>query len=345
MTDTQEKHQNAESIESAANLYFSTLNPLANRIHSDISEMSQAYSNLWHDFTPRERDEVINETLIKPEYVLKYLEDVLINSPQQSVEQSMKHGGKSGSFDDEENISVSSLDASTDSSTSNIIGKYAYDEKHLITYALLLTGQRQIPDDCSGIYFDEHSAPFSFKTRSQININMFDTDKVSLESSVNKNSVPAVLALQNLKNKTKNTVIRDADATVTNKKTSKSKNKKKSTSKYSIASSINSQHSRKNFMSKLFSGLVHGSGSNDSILKQNEDEKEILYNDHNNDSLFDMISATQGLNIINDERNGNAPSSLDNREGYDDKPNSCNEFKSLLSSDDASKDYDFLNNW
>lgn len=348
MAETKENIRSAGSVECAANLYFSTLNPLAKRIHADIFEMSQAYSNLWNDFTAKERDEVINETLIKPEYVLKYMEEAIISSPQQSVDKSMRLVEKSSnnavSFDDDEHLSVSSTEAS-DSSSSNVICKYAYDEKHLSTYARLITGQRQIHEDIYGIYSDEHSAPFSFKSRSQININIFEVEAVSPKSSKSI-STQAVLPLTNLRNRTKYSSTRN-DSAIASNKSSKLKSKKKSSSKYSIASSINSQNSRKNFMSKLFSSLAHGSGDMSTILPQNEEEKETLFADESNVSLLDMISATQSLNIIENSHRNNRPKSPLNidADGFDDNLNSCNDFKSLLSDEDLSKDYDFLNNW
>lgn len=56
--------------------YFGTLNPLAEKIHADIIDISSAYANLWNTFSKDEQNELIDVTLIKPNLILKYVDDM-----------------------------------------------------------------------------------------------------------------------------------------------------------------------------------------------------------------------------------------------------------------------------
>lgn len=357
------------SVVKVAEKYFANLNPLAKRIHLDICEMTQAYSHLWNEFSIKEKNEVIDETFIKSEYVIKYLDDVLVNSPQQSFDKSIKNIEKSattsggGSFDDDDiDDDLSSTESASESSSSDIIHKYLFDEKHLQTYARLITGEKKIHDEICGIYVDEHSAPFSFKTRSQINLNIFELEKLPSESA--SKSTQFNVSIKESISKPKSSLIKNAKTTtittksISSNKPTKSKNKKKSNSKYSIASSINSQNSRKNFMSKLFSGLAaHGNDNGNVLLAHNDEEKETLFSDTiatdiSDVSLLGIIHSTQGLEKdIVDGAAANTRGLLSQpilqkqKQKKNDRPKNPNEFKSLLTEDDLSKDYDFLNNW
>lgn len=53
--------------------YFSHLNPLAQRFASDINTIKSTYGQLWYTLKANQRNEIINESLIKPEFCLKYL--------------------------------------------------------------------------------------------------------------------------------------------------------------------------------------------------------------------------------------------------------------------------------
>lgn len=130
------------SMESAADSYFSSINPIASKIKADINEVSSNYEHLWYEFKPQERNDVINEQLIKPDLILKYIESM--------------------------SSSVKSKSPDTPSKS------YLYDGRNLSTFAKIKTGLKKNHDDVSGISIrDEHSAPFSMKTKSQINLNIF----------------------------------------------------------------------------------------------------------------------------------------------------------------------------
>lgn len=132
------------TLELAADSYFSSINPIASKIKADIDEVSSNYEHLWYEFKPQERNDVINEQLIKPDLILKYIE-------------SMSSSVKS-----------KSPDKGTPSKS------YLYDGRNLCTFAKIKTGLKKNHDDVSGISIrDEHSAPFSMKTKSQINLNIF----------------------------------------------------------------------------------------------------------------------------------------------------------------------------
>lgn len=131
------------SIESAADSYFSSINPIASKIKADINEVSSNYEHLWYEFKPQERNDVINEQLIKPDIILKYIESMSSRKTKSS---------------DNGTPSKSCL----------------YDGRNLSTFAKIKTGLKKNHDDVSGISIrDEHSAPFSMKTKSQINLNIF----------------------------------------------------------------------------------------------------------------------------------------------------------------------------
>ncbi len=148
------------SIELAADSYFSSINPIAAKIKADIDEISSNYEHLWYEFKPQERNDVINEQLIKSDLILKY-----IGSRPSIKPKSPDHGTPSKS--------------------------HLYDGRYLSTFAKIKTGLKKNHDDVSGISIrDEHSAPFSMKTKSQINLNIFGlVDQDSVDGSDKKHQI------------------------------------------------------------------------------------------------------------------------------------------------------------
>jgi hypothetical protein len=55
-----------------ADAYFNSLNPIAERISIDVAATREAYENLWHTLSYKDRNQVIDETIVRPEVVLKY---------------------------------------------------------------------------------------------------------------------------------------------------------------------------------------------------------------------------------------------------------------------------------
>ena len=52
-----------------------------------------------------------------------------------------------------------------------------FDGMNLSTYQIVKTGRKIIHDENTGKYRDPHSSPFNVKTKSQINLNIFDVEK------------------------------------------------------------------------------------------------------------------------------------------------------------------------
>jgi hypothetical protein len=60
------------SVKAFAEEYFNSLNPIAARISIDIAATRDAYESLWHTLSYKDRRQVIDETIIHPEAVLRY---------------------------------------------------------------------------------------------------------------------------------------------------------------------------------------------------------------------------------------------------------------------------------
>ncbi|XP_041970899.1 uncharacterized protein C1orf198 homolog [Aricia agestis] len=118
------------ALSAAAEEYFRTLNPIAAKIHEDITDAKTSYENIWDTLTEKERAEIIDESIIKPDIVLKYaLLDSLdfdLNDPPVRKDDLMSFFGR----------------------------------EH---------GIRLIQDENIS-YRDEYSAPFLYQTKSQLNL-------------------------------------------------------------------------------------------------------------------------------------------------------------------------------
>ncbi|XP_075988872.1 uncharacterized protein C1orf198 homolog [Anticarsia gemmatalis] len=118
------------ALGAVAEEYFRTMNPLASKIHEDIEEAKNSYENIWETLTEKEKTEIINESIIKPDIALKYaLLDTLdfdLNDPPVRKDDLMSFFGRDH-------------------------------------------GQRLIQDEHTS-YRDEHSAPFLYQTKSQLNL-------------------------------------------------------------------------------------------------------------------------------------------------------------------------------
>ncbi|KAJ9578250.1 hypothetical protein L9F63_005520 [Diploptera punctata] len=60
------------AVQLFAEEYFNSLNPIAERISIDVAATRSAYEDLWHTLSYKDQSQVINETIIHPEAVLKY---------------------------------------------------------------------------------------------------------------------------------------------------------------------------------------------------------------------------------------------------------------------------------
>lgn len=108
------------SLKTAAEEYFSNLNSIAARIYTDFEETKSSYDKLWATLSEKEQQDILSESIIKPEISIKYC---------------------------------------------------SKENKSKADYAVKLI----FDDHCS--YRDEHSGPFSFKTQSQRDLSIFQTDK------------------------------------------------------------------------------------------------------------------------------------------------------------------------
>lgn len=60
------------SLQSVAEQYFSKLNSMASRLHADMTETKLAYEDLWGTLKFDEQQQILSESVIKPEICLRY---------------------------------------------------------------------------------------------------------------------------------------------------------------------------------------------------------------------------------------------------------------------------------
>ncbi|ERL84465.1 uncharacterized protein C1orf198 homolog [Dendroctonus ponderosae] len=96
--------------------YFGNLNPIASRINADLQDTKNAYEAEWNKLSLDEQEQILTETIIKPEVSVLY----------------------------------NQLEVGTNED-----------------FAMKIV----LDDHCS--YRDEHSGPFSFRSRSQRNLTIF----------------------------------------------------------------------------------------------------------------------------------------------------------------------------
>lgn len=126
--------------------YFSNLNSIASRIHSDIIETKNAYENLWETLNDVEKSEIVDECIIKPEVAMKY------------------------AFLDPLEIE-------------------GFNKSDILSYFDIQCGQKVIRDE-STKFRDEHSSPFSFHTRSQLDLCSFAEKRVVKQKPKTKPTTP-----------------------------------------------------------------------------------------------------------------------------------------------------------
>ncbi|XP_072948641.1 uncharacterized protein C1orf198 homolog [Epargyreus clarus] len=134
-----------------ADEYFRTMNPIASKIHEDVTEARNAYENIWDSLTEKEKVEIINETIIKPDIALKYaLLDTLefdLNDPPVRKDDLMSFFGR----------------------------------EHAT----------KVIQDENTTYRDEHSGPFLYQTKSQLNLCVLSEHRCSKD--VRSSSPPPVM--------------------------------------------------------------------------------------------------------------------------------------------------------
>lgn len=59
-------------LKDVAEEYFSKINSMATRIHLDMVETKEAYEHLWDTLEYKEQDQILSESIIKPEICWRY---------------------------------------------------------------------------------------------------------------------------------------------------------------------------------------------------------------------------------------------------------------------------------
>jgi len=82
------------SIQLVADEYLNTLNPIAIRISVDVTSTKEAYEHVWNTLSYAEQRQVIDETIIHPEAVLKYAFERSLEKPEISPTLNLESDGK-----------------------------------------------------------------------------------------------------------------------------------------------------------------------------------------------------------------------------------------------------------
>lgn len=256
-----------------ADEYFSVLNPIAMKIKLDINETKLCYEHIWEKLSINEQIDIINETIIKPEIALRYFD--LMDTTEDGIE-----------------------------------NNYLYDCQNLSTFNKIKTGQKIILDDVIGDYRDFHSSPFSFKTKSQLNLNLFHN---LLETVTTK--APKTTIETSSKIKTKSAP--PPPPPIVTKKNSEN-------IKYSkmIETTPAVDNPSQNFIAKFIGNL-----NTKRYVRNEEEEQNLVSVGLNSTSL-----------VPSDEED------ITGSEMIDDGKN-VEEFKRLLEGNVVKEGYDFLNNW
>lgn len=60
------------SVERTAEEYFSGINSIARRMYADMNETKLAYEELWDTISEKQKKEILSESIITPEVLVKY---------------------------------------------------------------------------------------------------------------------------------------------------------------------------------------------------------------------------------------------------------------------------------
>ncbi|XP_073821194.1 uncharacterized protein [Musca autumnalis] len=161
--------------------YFAKLNPIAERIYHDINDTKVNYGKLWNSLNYHEQADIINDTLIKPEISLHYFDS--FHTPQTNSTKSHQTSTDSlaaivlndfkncGGGRDKEIVPLKQFDAKYSKNEG-----HGFDGRDLRTFSIQTVAMKIIQDDNIGSFRDEYSRPFSYRTKSQINLHLFSGD-------------------------------------------------------------------------------------------------------------------------------------------------------------------------
>lgn len=296
--------------------YFATLNPLARKIHQDVVETKDSYDEMWKKLSAEQQIDIINEALIKPEITLWYFD--LQQNGKEETELSSEKSSLLTPLD-----SVTSPDTKlTPSGT-----LYNFDGKNLSTYSSFN------PDSFGSGQRDEHAPPFSYKTKSQMNLQIFGENR-----SV---SSPRILLSPERFSKsiTTNgiTVGNKVSSSVASSKGSFTASKEKSDVKFErfFNEKNNEKNGKAGFFTKFLSSVTGGATANGHGQEVDSDDMEYAnlvptksisnYSDSDEVDLLNTSEDSQKLLLMG----GGAEEEPETEE--------C-DF-------DLRKNFDFLNNW
>lgn len=140
--------------------YFSKLNPIAEKISTDINEVKLAYDHVWLTLTVMEQEKILNDTLIRPEISTQYFKGLtrikkedtpVLGKECQTLEKENTHNSKA--------------------KAQKTHAIYSIDGQSLLTFIRQNIGWKLLHDEHHiGNFGDEHSFPFCHRTKSQINL-------------------------------------------------------------------------------------------------------------------------------------------------------------------------------
>lgn len=166
--------------------YFAKMNPIAERIYNDIKDTKLNYGKLWDSLNYHEQNDIINDTLIKPEISLHYFDN--FNTPTQSNSTKSQTSTDSlaaivlGSFEKCQENEDSAKNCRQDLPLKQC---YGFDGRDLRTYSIQTVALKVIQDDALGSFRDEYSSPFSYRTKSQINLHIFHGNESNARTAGN----------------------------------------------------------------------------------------------------------------------------------------------------------------
>ncbi|XP_043947234.1 uncharacterized protein LOC108035985 [Drosophila biarmipes] len=143
--------------------YFSQLNSLAGKITRDINRVRSSYSrDAWLALTLNEQEKILDTHFINPDIYTKYYKTSETNRSEQ--ESPLKTAIPKSDFQQFPYRDV----------------VYSFNGQDLHTYIYQNVGLKVLHDENTRDCRDEHSYPFSYRTKSQINILSKKPDNVSV---------------------------------------------------------------------------------------------------------------------------------------------------------------------
>lgn len=140
--------------------YFAKLNPIAEKISTDIDEVKRAYDHVWLTLTVMEQEKILNDTLIRSEISTQYFK----SSKTRIKKEDPFVLGKENQFKETETPHNSKAKAQKTHAI------YTIDGHSLLTFIRQNIGWKLLHDQHIGNFDDEHSFPFCHRTKSQINL-------------------------------------------------------------------------------------------------------------------------------------------------------------------------------